>query len=602
MSSPATAERKLKLQVVRVPGRAKHIFSELSGGLSIAQFQQLIATQFNVPVSKQALFVAGVPPRALDCSDESATLTFLGIRPGDSIELREDDGSGSSAAPQMKQGKAGSWDVISSISSASGSFLRKDMPRDNSCLFHSIAHLFAKQSSSSNAASAAAHAMRELAANLVAANPAKYNTSFLGSPNSLYQDHILNPNTWGGAIELSIFSAHFQCEILAFDLANLREDRFGSEEGYNKRVFVLYTGDHYDALAFGGSMGSSEQTIFNVKDETAWSRARDAVQSMHNELAAQGKCTRQTEWRHNKDLKRAHPASKAADIERDKRVQAEKAKISSSVVSSTGNGFNPTPLPPASAAASSSSSSSSMAAAAAAAAASPAFAATPLSPVSPIDPDGWVCGMCTCANNKNARRCDACDAPNPTPVAAMASATPPAPARAPVAAAAAAAAAAAPTIAAPSSAYVSPPGTFHCTTCTAFNERPSHRCSVCGSAQPGAAASSSSSSSSAAAAATSGSAAYPIDVDADADMEDSVRAPLPQRNYQLIGGDDDLDPAETVGVTPAQRAILAQQWTCPRCRSSHAHDAERDRQLFCAQCSLSARLFVCLFFFFVQAR
>lgn len=55
--------------------------------------------------------------------------------------------------------------------------------------------------------------MRELAANIVASDPKLYNTAFLGSPNHLYQDQVLNPNTWGGAIELSIFAVHFQTEM-----------------------------------------------------------------------------------------------------------------------------------------------------------------------------------------------------------------------------------------------------------------------------------------------------------------------------------------------------------------------------------------------------
>lgn len=533
MSSPPIADRKLKLQVIRLPERKKHIFTDLSSAIALAQFQSMIAAQFAVDPQKQLLFVAGVPPKPLSLDDPTATLSALGIRPGDSIELRVEDGLGGADQREMQQGKAGTWDVISSIPAGSGSFVRKEMPRDNSCLFHAVGYVAAKQSTGA----AAAHRMRELAANLVAADPATYSTTFLGSPNALYQDHILNPNTWGGAIELALFARQFQTEILAFDLANLREDRFGDGEGYSKRVFLLYTGDHYDALVFANGQGS-EQVVFSSKDEHAWVRARDAVMSMHSELAAQGKCAKQSEWRHNKDLKRAHPASKAADLEREKRVAAEKAKTSSSSSSSAAaaSGYNPTPLP-------AFGSSSSSAAAVASAPSPSAPAAAPAHPISPVNADDWRCEICTCANKKTARRCAACDNPNPNAAAASAVAAAPVAAR--PAAATPVAAAAAPS----TSGYVSPPGSFSCTTCTAFNERPSARCVVCGTTQPGSA----------------GSSSRPIELDGD--DGDNVPSPIPQHTAQLIGDPDDMGSlsASAIGLTPQQRAVLAQPWACERC-------------------------------------
>jgi ubiquitin thioesterase OTU1 len=236
----ASGEKPLKLQVVRLPGRSKHVFTSISPSLPVSSFQQLLAAQFQVPVPLQALFVAGVPPRPISTADGNLSLSFLGIKPGDSIELREVD----DAAPsEMRQGKAGSWEHISFIPAGSGRFFRKEMPRDNSCLFHAIAFLCGN-SVKGNGGNANAQSMRELAANIVASDPAKWNTATLASPNALYQQHILTPSTWGGGIELAIFSQHFQMEILAFDLLHLREDAFGSDQNYGKRVFLIYTGDH----------------------------------------------------------------------------------------------------------------------------------------------------------------------------------------------------------------------------------------------------------------------------------------------------------------------------------------------------------------------
>jgi ubiquitin thioesterase OTU1 len=527
----------LKLQVVRYPARSKHIFSSLAPSLSIGAFQQLVSTQFAVAPALQALSVAGVPPRPIPTSDSAATLAELGIRPGDSIELRDAAAEAAEDAREMKQGTK--WDLISLVPTGRGAFRRKEMPGDNSCLFHTIAFLCGSgsgSSSSSASAASSAHAMRELAANVVASDPATYTTAVLGSPNRLYQDHILNPNTWGGGIELAIFSAHFQTEIIAFDLLNLREDEFGCDRGYTKRCFVIYTGDHYDALVFSsGGIGGAEQRLFSTKDEHAWTRARDAIEGIHAQLANEGKCQRQKEWRHHKDLRRAHPASQAADRERERRVQAEKAKISTSVVGDAGAAA-------ASAAAAAAAASSSAAAPSSSSSSSFSVSGTS-APVSPVNPDDWICGLCTCANKKTARRCAACDSPNPNApavAAASSSVSPPSASRS----------------SGSNSSAASAGGPFNCVVCTAYNEKPSSRCSVCNSKQPGPGGGGS-----------GGSASDPIDV---ADDDDGVRAPLPQRQYQLIGGqgaDDEPDelPASSLGLTAEQREAMAAPWQCPRC-------------------------------------
>jgi hypothetical protein len=81
-----------------------------------------------------------------------------------------------------------------SLITLAGSFVTKAMPRDNSCLFHAIAYLC--QPASASASASTPSAMRELIANVVAADPAHYNTAFLGSANQTYQQTILNPDTW----------------------------------------------------------------------------------------------------------------------------------------------------------------------------------------------------------------------------------------------------------------------------------------------------------------------------------------------------------------------------------------------------------------------
>lgn len=57
-----------------------------------------------------------------------------------------------------------------------------------------------------------------------------------------YIKKILSPDTWGGAIELRIFSEHFQVEINSVDIATGRVDRYGEERDYAQKIFVVYSG------------------------------------------------------------------------------------------------------------------------------------------------------------------------------------------------------------------------------------------------------------------------------------------------------------------------------------------------------------------------
>lgn len=147
---------------------------------------------------------------------------------------------------------------------------------------------------------------------------------------------IMNPNVWGGAIELLIFSRLFETEIVcvtdgylarmalstffyqvAFDPDYLREDVFGQDAGYTRRVFLLFSAGrsqesqagghaaHYDALVFspGGSPNDdrNDKVVFSAADMYAWERARQFIEHMHRE-----RCTKNPQlqlckqWRRSK--------------------------------------------------------------------------------------------------------------------------------------------------------------------------------------------------------------------------------------------------------------------------------------------------------------
>ncbi|CAL5341734.1 unnamed protein product [Camellia sinensis] len=105
----------------------------------------------------------------------------------------------------------------------------------------------------------------------VASDPTQYSEAFLGKPNEEYCTWILDPEKWGGAIELAILADYYGREIAAYDIQTLRCDLYGQGKNYHERVMLIYDGLHYDALAMSPSDGAPEefdQTIF-MKDGTA---------------------------------------------------------------------------------------------------------------------------------------------------------------------------------------------------------------------------------------------------------------------------------------------------------------------------------------------
>ena len=121
---------------------------------------------------------------------------------------------------------------------------RMAVPADNSCLFTSVYYVV--EGGVLNPA--CAPEMRRFIAQIVASDPDFYSEAILGKTNEEYCDWIKRDDTWGGAIEISILSKFYQCEICVVDTQTVRIDRFGEDAGYTKRVLLIYDGIHYDPL------------------------------------------------------------------------------------------------------------------------------------------------------------------------------------------------------------------------------------------------------------------------------------------------------------------------------------------------------------------
>ena len=563
------AEKPLKLQIIRLPSRERHIIPSLPPSTPLSQLQSIIAEKLSLPPPTQSLF-NGFPPKEIELDTPaklSRSLADVGIKNGDTIEVRVKEDSSSTPDPpaEMKQGRG--WEYPPTTER--GSMQRKAMPSDNSCLFHSVAYVC---SDKAQGPQAAAH-VREVVANLVASDPARYSTIFLGSPNGLYQQHILNTDTWGGAIELSILATHFQTEVVAFDYHYLREDVFGRGEGYKRRVFLLYTGDHYDAMVWQ-AQGGGEQVAFSTKDDNAWLSARSYISTLHGEGARAGKWELQSDWRSGEGLKKRdgknaekERVKKATALQEERRKEEERAKgddgkrkVSDAALVERKDG-------------------------------------------EAVDSGGWKCPDCTLVNSRSSLTCQACGCPSPfydadyfkAPPASYvpppssvpkgpkhkssksSSSSSPSSSTSSSSSSSSRSSSRQPTIASPPPA---PPtstptaafaeaaagGGWTCNFCTFANPRPTARCEMCNEPNPH---------------------APPSAIDPLLD-DDGVRAPLPQQEDQLIGGP--LFDPYSLPLPPQSRgrfgsgagagtgvggvrapapvlneAVLELPWTCPSC-------------------------------------
>eukprot|EP00927_Polykrikos_kofoidii_P048809 TRINITY_DN43006_c0_g1_i1.p1 TRINITY_DN43006_c0_g1~~TRINITY_DN43006_c0_g1_i1.p1 ORF type:complete len:289 (-),score=39.11 TRINITY_DN43006_c0_g1_i1:252-1118(-) len=189
-------------------------------------------------VSKICLqLLVGFPPKPLQLPNNSDPVSSLGLRTGEAITVREVEPAGSA-----------------------GVVARRIIESDNSCLFNAIGYVMEGRRGM-------APGLRQVIAERIKKDPETYSEVFLARANDEYCDWILKSDSWGGAIELSIFAEHFQCEIAAFDVCTMRRDLYGEGSGYSRRCMVLYDGIHYDALALTPKTDSAEAedtTMFDV--------------------------------------------------------------------------------------------------------------------------------------------------------------------------------------------------------------------------------------------------------------------------------------------------------------------------------------------------
>ena len=141
---------------------------------------------------------------------------------------------------------------------------RRFVDADNSCLFASIGYNLDHR----NFSDITGLQYRQLLGQYLENNEVDKN--MFEVPKDQYIDMIQNPSTWGGAVELRLFSDMFQIEIASIDVQSNRVDIFGEDNKFPQRIYLLYNGVHYDPLVMSYTEDTGDDiTSFESDDNTS---------------------------------------------------------------------------------------------------------------------------------------------------------------------------------------------------------------------------------------------------------------------------------------------------------------------------------------------
>lgn len=161
--------------------------------------------------------------------------------------------------------------------------IRRKMPSDNSCFFHAISYCL--QGTSARKHSEYPLELRKVIADNVANDPNTFTQDFLGQHPLEYQKFILNPDSWGGAIEMKILSHFYKIQICAFDCQLGKVFRFGEDEKYDTMIFLIYNGVHYDALVFASPDSQMDErydiTIYSTRNQEFFRKAEHYMKQQY---------------------------------------------------------------------------------------------------------------------------------------------------------------------------------------------------------------------------------------------------------------------------------------------------------------------------------
>lgn len=206
---------------------------------TLENFQKEVHLLTDILPSKQKIKF-GFPQKELEITTEmlSKTLNELGVRSRSIIDVT-----------------TGEFKVSSTRALVSCNQINIDA--DNSCLYNSISMLCEGKMRSDD--------LRQICYHIIKENPDVYDEATLGEPRDSYLSDVLDIRRWGGYIEIGILADYYNVEI-AICYVSENNIMFVNPSKSNERIYILYTGQHYDGLVFKNGL-SEEIRKVSTNDE-----------------------------------------------------------------------------------------------------------------------------------------------------------------------------------------------------------------------------------------------------------------------------------------------------------------------------------------------
>lgn len=237
---------------------------------TLQELQGFIEAISGVPVASQSIRF-GYPPKKLDLSNVATKITEIGIKSGETLIV---EGKSLEQWPQVVP--ASEPTPKPARPAVEPGIRRNDVPADNHCLFYSIYFcinegiLDQKQ----------ARQLRQKIAFHILENQNSYSEAVLGKSPLDYSAWIQSDASWGGSIELRIFSDLFQVQIHAIDIMTGVIYKY-NEDKFTQKIMVLYDGIHYDPLYWDCAIdGLPKQTVFQSEERTVHNAAVELARKL----------------------------------------------------------------------------------------------------------------------------------------------------------------------------------------------------------------------------------------------------------------------------------------------------------------------------------
>eukprot|EP00668_Euglena_longa_P016480 GGOE01020738.1.p1 GENE.GGOE01020738.1~~GGOE01020738.1.p1 ORF type:complete len:357 (-),score=105.94 GGOE01020738.1:295-1335(-) len=148
-----------------------------------------------------------------------------------------------------------------------GRIVRRSVPNDHGCLFSAAAYLAEGHFRGGVVAS-----LRKTCAEAVRDDPERYTEVHLGMENTAYQKWIQDPFSWGGETEIVILASFYSLEIAVVTMQSQAVLVYSSQSKCKGRIYLLYTGQHYDPLvgvADAETPTAEEHRVFSAGDQAS---------------------------------------------------------------------------------------------------------------------------------------------------------------------------------------------------------------------------------------------------------------------------------------------------------------------------------------------